>query len=439
MKTKIKILLSLLIIGNSAEILAQDYRTADEHSLMQGFPPPSEKRVDKTNALFAAPFNRWSYLNMRSVYPTAAIKNAKESVPVSIEIDGGIEKLKVPRANDDGMPTGKLVDMDTYLKETYTDAFVVIKSDKIVYEKYLNDMDANHPHQMMSVTKSFAGLFGLMAVEEGKLNESDMVTKLIPELLNEGAFDGSTFQQVLDMTNSMHFSEDYADKYSEIVEYAKVLGFIAAEPGADLPASIYEYLATLKKDKEHPHGEIFHYQTPKTDVVNWTTNRATGKSFQDNMYDELWSNLGTDGETYVLLDQNGTLFAGGGLNATPLDLTRFAIMVLNKGEFNNQQVVSPSIIEKLSKGASTEAFQNGPSASGIMGGGDWSYRAQWWVRHTPAKEAFSAIGIHGQWIYIDVLRNIAIIKQSSQPVSANNYYDGYNISAYDVIISYLNK
>ena len=32
------------------------------------------------------------------------------------------------------------------------------------------------------------------------------------------------------------------------------------------------------------------------------------------------SKLGTDGETYVLLDKNATLFAGGGLNATPKDL-----------------------------------------------------------------------------------------------------------------------
>ena len=79
-------------------------------------------------------------------------------------------------------------------------------------------MHADHPHQMMSVTKSFAGLFGLMAVEDGHLKESDMVTDIIPELKNNGAFDGATFKEVLDMTNSIHFSEDYADRYSEIVQ-----------------------------------------------------------------------------------------------------------------------------------------------------------------------------------------------------------------------------
>ena len=29
----------------------------------------------------------------------------------------------------------------------------------------------------------------------------------------------------------------------------------------------------MQIDKEHKHGEVFHYQTAKTDVVNWVNNR----------------------------------------------------------------------------------------------------------------------------------------------------------------------
>lgn len=261
----------------------------------------------------------------------------------------------------------------------------------------------------------------------------------MPELKKSGAFNGATFQQVLDMTNAMDFSEDYADPDSGIVHYATVLGLMEPVPGQEYADNIYDGLVTLGKDPKHEHGEVFHYQTPKTDVVNWVTNRATGRSFQDDMYDKLWSKLGTDGETYVLPDKNGTLFAGGGLNATPHDLARFAMMMVNDGKFDGKQVVSPSVIKKLSDGGNIDAFSNGPNSSGPMGNKDWSYRAQWWVRHTQGKEAFTAIGIHGQWIYLDDARNIAIIKQSSQPVSADNYYDEYNLNAFDVIIGQLTK
>jgi len=168
------------------------------------------------------------------------------------------------------------------------------------------------------------------------------------------------------------------------------------------------------------------------------TNRATKRSFQTDLSEKLWTKLGTDGDTYVLLDKNGNLFAGGGLNATPNDLARFAMMMLNDGKnTKGEQLVSKSIIEKLSKGANVDAFSNGPESKGAFGNKDWSYRAQWWVRHTPGKEAFTAIGVNGQWIYINVKKKIAIIRQSSQPVSSHNFYDQFTLNAFDAIIESL--
>ncbi len=68
------------------------------------------------------------------------------------------------------------------MKKTYGDALVVIHKDKIVHEDYLNGMSPDQPHQMMSVTKSFAGLLGLLAVDDGKIEESELVVKVVPEL-----------------------------------------------------------------------------------------------------------------------------------------------------------------------------------------------------------------------------------------------------------------
>lgn len=418
---------------------ANDYASAAELKLMEGFPPQPDKRVNRSNALLIPPYNRWSYLNMRKIYPSAGVPNAEQSIPIKRSIEPGTAGISVVKADDSGKPSQESVDMETHLLETYTDALVVVQGDQIVFEKYFNGMHPLQPHQMMSVTKSFTGLFGLMAVEAGQASEDDLIVKHIPELKTAGAFAEATFGQVLDMTNSMNFSEDYADPDSGIRHYGVVVGLMEPVAGRSYADSIYEYLPTLPKDAQYEHGEIFHYQTPKTDVVNWVTNRVLGASFQDNMYHKLWSKLGTDGETYVLLDHNGTLFAGGGLNAPPHNLARFAMMMLNDGQFDDWQIVSPSVIKKLSGGASRQAFFNGPDAKGCMADGDWSYRAQWWVRHTPGKAAITAIGIHGQWIYIDLERDVAIVKQSSQPTSATDYQTAYDILGFDAIIDHLSK
>jgi CubicO group peptidase (beta-lactamase class C family) len=428
---------------------ADEYATAAELGLMQGFPPPPDKRVNKSNALMAPPFSRWSYQHMRMLYPSVGVPAADRPVELAKAIDEGIAAVGVRQPDPSGkpggkapgqyIPTDKTVDLAAYLRETYTDAIVVIKGDEIVYEAYFNGMGPDQPHQMMSCTKSFAGLFGLMAVAEGLLSESDPVVKYVPELKDAGGFKEATLGQVLNMTNSVRFSEDYADPDSDAVHYAIVLGWMEPQPGKKYADSLYSYLPTLAKDPAHEHGEVFHYQTPKTDVLNWVTNRATGESFQDALYNRLWSKLGTEGETYVLLDNNATLVAGGGLNATPHNLARFAVAMLNEGRFDGRQVIPPALIETIASGASTEAFSKGPEAHGIQGNGDWSYRAQWWVRHTPGKEAFTAIGIHGQWIYIDIAHKIAVIKQSSQPTSFTDYQAAYDILGFDAVIAHLTK
>ena len=410
------------------------YATHHELGLQQGFPPPEDKRITRDNALFGVPYNRYSYQNMREFFPTVNIPPSTEPRALKTAPDGGIERLSFAH------PNGGDADIDAFFKQTYTDAFVVLHRDKIVFERYLNGMYADQPHQMMSVTKSFAGLFGLMAVKDGLISEDAPLTDIIPELRGSGAFGEATVGQVLDMTNSMDFSEKYADPNSGIQQYGRVLGLLPLNPDDDLPSSIYGYLPTLPIDQDHAHGEIFHYQTPKTDVVNWVTNRITNQSFFDQLT-ELMQQIGASGDTYVLLDKNGTLFAGGGLNATPHNLTRFAAMMLNDGKVDGQVVVQETVIDALEAGGSRDAFANGPNATEMPNGenGEASYRAQWWIRHNPDREAIIALGVHGQWIYIDRKHDVAVIRQASQPESTGAFYDDFTYNVIDRIVDYLTQ
>jgi len=402
------------------------YATARELGLMVGFPPPPGKVVDRSNGLMTPPYNRWSYLHMRNLFPSAPVAGSPAVRPIECDIDSGIDTLTIPRADGTAAP------FPDFLRETYTDSLLVLTADRLVYEYYDNDMHSAHPHQMMSVTKSFAGLFALMAAADGLIDEDAPVIDVVPELAAASAFSTASIGQVLDMVNSMDFDENYADPDSDIRRYAWALGWMDAPPGSHV-GNLYDFLQSLATDPAREHGEIFHYQTPKTDVVNWITNRATGTSFQDQMSTALWAKLGTEGDTYVLLDRCGNLVAGGGLNAAPRDLARFAMMLLNNGRLGDDQVVDSAIIDTLETGGDRDAFARGPDAVGAFSEG-WSYRAQWWVRHTSGREAITAIGVHGQWIYVDRRRGVAIVKQSSQPVSSDPDTDQFVLNAFDAVI-----
>lgn len=156
----------------------------------------------------------------------------------------------------------------------------MVTADHLVYEHYDNDMHGARPHQMMSVTKSFAGLFALLAAADGLLDERAPVVSIVPELAAASAFATASIGEV-DMVNSMEFSEDYADPESDIQRYVWALGWMDAPPGSSV-GNLYDFLQSLSMNPEREHGEAFQYQTPKTDVVNWITNRATGSPSKTN-------------------------------------------------------------------------------------------------------------------------------------------------------------
>ncbi len=408
-----------------------DTRSHLEHELMQGFPPPPEKRVNRLNGLWGVPYNRWSYQNMRRLLPSAPIARATSATVLARSIDPQTIDLNVTRED------GSTATFEDFLLETFTDSLVVLKGDKVVHESYLNGMTKNQAHQMMSCTKSFVGLLALLAIDDGILSEHTLVSEILPELPSSSGFTSANVGHVLDMTNSLHFSEDYDDPAAHIHDYARIVGLGPGSGAVIGSDDLYDFLATLETEHGLEHGKVFHYQTPKTDVLNWITNRVTRQTFTEGMHNRLWSRLGTDGETYILLDPSGNLVAGGGLNATSEDLTRFAAMMLAGGTFAGERVVPEHVVETLEAGGSKRAFTNGPDAGGVMADGHWSYRAQWWIRGAPGREAIAAIGVNGQWIYIDRMRDVAIVKQSSQPVPVSDYFDTYTVNAFDALIDHL--
>ena len=112
-------------------------------------------------------------------------------------------------------------------------------------------------------------------------------------------------------------------------------------------------------------------------------------------------------------------------------------MMLNDDRGRNGKAVPLDVIEAIVAGADREAFRKRPDGVGMSGDDNWSHRAQWWVRHVPGKDSINAIGVNGQFITIARARGVAVIKQSSHPVSSDPDNDEYYFNAVDAITEYL--
>ena len=50
-----------------------------------------------------------------------------------------------------------------------------------------------------------------------------------------------------------------------------------------------------------------------------------------------------------------------------------------------------------------------------------------------------ALGVNGQWIYIDRARDVAVLKQSSQPEADTSYFSQYTLNAIDAAIGHIGR
>lgn len=385
---------------------------ANDMQLMQGAPAPAEKQVTQENFM-VNPYNRWSLHHLREIQPTREVYRG----------DGPVAPLaRAPLALDDFTVQldDRTLTFEPWLREAYTDAVLVMHEGKVVYEKYYGGMQPHEQHQMFSATKSFVGTLALVLANEGKLDLKAKVGKLIPELKNS-AFGDATVAQVLDMTTAIQFREEYENPEAEIRQYGEIFRIWDMSSGG--PASIYEFLPGLKK--KGTHGDAFHYVTPNTDVLGWLIRRATGMDLNQAFEQYFWHKLGMERDGYFWLDKRGNEMAGGGLNLTLRDAARFGQMILDGGRFNGQQVIPESVSRRI--------LQPGDHATFVRYYGDdpwynhigYAYHDQWWTFNNPHK-AVSAIGVHGQFIYIDPVAKMVVVKQTSDPEaeSMRNEVDG---------------
>ena len=341
-------------------------------------------------------FSQFTAMVSRRSTPT------KKLVSAPVSLDGfSFSGLRV------GKPS--TISLKDYLEGTHTDSLLVLHNSKVVFERYFRGMAPYQRHLMMSVTKSFAGTLTAMLIAEDKIDETKRVSKYIPELSGTG-LGNSTIRDILDMRTGIGYSAEYVNPDADVWKYISAIGLIHRPEGYTGPKTIREYLPQMKQiEKSNGH---FEYVTPLSEVLVWVVTNVTGMPFHEVLSERIWSRLGMEYDAQFLTESSNQALGGSGLSATARDLARFGQMILQRGTYNGRQVMAPDVVEGFIKGGDRDAFKRHSSKNPAEKG--FSYRDQWWNTHNK-HNAFTAWGVHGQFVYIDPTANVVIVKQSSLP------------------------
>ncbi len=299
---------------------------------------------------------------------------------------------------------GKTYVLDEFLEKTSTNALLVIHGQRIVAEIYRNGSNEKTRFISWSIAKSITSTLVGIALSEGKIDSiDDPVTKYLPEMENSG-YQRVTIRQLLMMRSGVDWLEIY--RFKEPTQLTEV-------HNNSLVGYKYrwcDYAAKQSKRKTAP-GTVFNYSTLDASVLGCILERAVGITGADYMTEKLWKPCGMECDGYWIMDgppEVGREFFGAGFNATLRDYGRFGLMMLNGGIADGRQVV-PGDWVKLATGGGHE-----PTAPGASLG----YQYQWWT--IPNSEAFMAVGLHHQFIYVDPNTRTVIVKLSATPNPVGN-------------------
>jgi len=393
---------------------------------MQGFPPPPERLIMQPDSnYFSFPKLRWTVCHLREFLPTEQVSRGIGS-PVALAYD--LDETAIDALTFKPIGSDEEMTWRESLSDNFTDGMLILHKGKIVYERYFGCLDEAGKHGAMSMTKSLTGLLAEILVAEGKLDDTALVSSIIPEL-GDSAFGNATVRQVMDMTTGLAYSEDYSDPNADIWKYSAAASPLPKPADFEGPDGYFEYLQTVQP--EGTHGDAFHYKTINTDALGWIISRVSGKAVTELLSDRIWSRMGAEQDAYMTVDGKGTPFAGGGLSAGLRDLGRIGLLMLNEGEINGQRLFPSQVVANIRSGGSKEAFAKAGYKT-LQGG---SYRGMWWLFHNE-NGAFAARGVHGQTIYVDPTADMVIVRVASYPSAKNAKIDPTSLPAFQAVAEY---
>ncbi|PKO12731.1 MAG: serine hydrolase [Chloroflexi bacterium HGW-Chloroflexi-10] len=275
------------------------------------------------------------------------------------------------------------ISLDELLKSNDTLAFLIIKEDTILFEKYYEGYTQSSLSFSFSMAKSVLSILIGCAIDDGYIQSVDQpVTDFVPELAKNG-YERVTIKHLLQMTSGMDYTEN--------------------DNPFDIHPRFY-YTSNLEKElvklrlREEP-GQQFIYKSGENALLGLILQRALGtKTITEYMQERLWEPLGMEFDGMWSIDHEGD-----GLektwccvSAAARDFAKLGRLYLNYGNWDGEQILSRNWIEQSTKIDTTE-------------GSAWNYQYQWWLVSRESS-AYMAIGHLEQYLYINPEKQLIIVR-----------------------------
>lgn len=327
-------------------------------------------------------------------------------------------KWSITEPESVGMDSHKLSEIDKELKYRYQsiNGIVIIRGGNLIFERYSNGFGPEDTHHVASVAKSITSALIGIAIDKGFIKGIDQkVVDFFPEYRSA--------------------TEDFQKRSLTIKNLLTMTAPVSWQAGA----RGFEPLNRLRRQRNWirfildllgKKGDMgkFQYTSVGSHLLSAIISRTTGKCAREFANENLFRPLGmkvipdSNLQSFSLddvfgknvngwiNDPQGITIGGWGMTITPRDMARFGFLYLNKGRWEDKQIISRNWIEE-----STAVNEN-----------DYGYN--WWLKGSGSTFSYFAAGSGGSFISCIPGKDLVVAiasKITMKPRDRSSLFDDY--------------
>jgi CubicO group peptidase (beta-lactamase class C family) len=316
------------------------------------------------------------------------------------------------------------------LPEANIHSLLVLRRGALVYERYFSGEDeawgrrlghvgfsAENKHDVRSITKSVTSLLTGIAIDRKMIGSIDEpVFKFLPAYadLCTPERSGLLVRHLLTMSAGFEWNQD--------VPYSDPMNSEARMIRAQDPLRF-----ALEASTVDTPGEVWSFSGGTAEILGAVVRNATGQPLDRFARECLFEPLGIMDFEWIKYPKSGIPAASSGLRLRPRDMAKLGQLVLQRGQWNGQQIVAGQWID------ASIAPQIGVSNYVVF------YGYHWWLGRSLIRNReilwAAGIGLGGQRIYIVPALDLVMVTtfgcyaKSEQQIPALQILNRYILSA----------
>jgi CubicO group peptidase (beta-lactamase class C family) len=314
----------------------------------------------------------------------------RSDFPVAV----GTDEIQPAWPEDVGVDSSKLVALSEWIRKEKLDvrSFLVVKDDKLIFERYGDNLNRDYNYEMYSVTKMVTSLLAGQLIADGKVHLDDPIAPILAKWRP-------------DLAGPLQDKQNIELRHVLMMSTGLKYTFTPPNDPIYYTAPDRLKLAVETQPLLQP-GVIFQYMDINPILAAATLSAAAGEPLEKYAEEQLFTPMGLRNAVWTRADKMGLVSTGWGLRLRAIDMAKIGLLVLHDGQFNGQQIVPASWIRQMTSPGVVPFF-------GYF----------WWIKNVleggsegGSQPEYDAMGFKGQFILVLPEHHAVVTMTSMLPI-----------------------